>query len=376
MLQSNDKLTRALRFVLLVLAITALAAVVWMVVSKILLVVMVLIGAGFVAYLIYPVIAWLERRRWPRWVAITGVYLLLALLLTGVGAFAGPRVTAQGRTFIHDFPTLVSQLRDGIVSANNSLLSAAPDETRQTIANLFDQLVSDLQGYAGTAAGQALRIALNVVSVITGLIIVPILAFYILLDLDRLREGTIGLFPARYREHILGVLHDIDGVLGGFIRGQVIVAAIVAVLATAILLAFRIKYAFLIGVFVGVMDVIPYVGAIAGAIPAVILASVEHGFVWAVLVVVAFLAMYELEGHFIAPFVVGQRVGLPPLMVIVAILIGAEVGGILGMFVSVPLAGIIRVLWRRFARPQVMVETSALSTAPLKEPEPLVVVED
>ena len=376
MFEPNDRLTRALRFVLLVLAIIALAAVVWMVVSKILLVAIVLIGAGFFAYLIYPVIAWLERRRWPRWLAITTVYLLLALLLTGVGAFAGPRVTVQGRTFIHDFPTLVSQLRDGIVSANNSLLSAAPEETRQTIANLFDQLVSDLQAYAGTAAGQALRIALNVVSVITGLIIVPILAFYILLDLDRLRDGTIALFPARYREHILGVLHDIDAVLGGFIRGQVIVAAVVATLATVILLAFHIKYALLIGVFVGVMDVIPYVGAIAGAIPAMILAIFEHGAVWGVLVALAFFAMYELEGHFIAPFIVGQRVGLPPLMVIVAILIGAEVGGILGMFVSVPLAGIIRVLWNRFAHPQVVVETSGLIAAPLKEPEPLVVVED
>src|ERR1700674_3990540 len=78
MFEPNDRLTRALRFVLLVLAIIALAAVVWMVVSKILLVAIVLIGAGFFAYLIYPVIAWLERRRWPRWLAITTGFPLLA----------------------------------------------------------------------------------------------------------------------------------------------------------------------------------------------------------------------------------------------------------------------------------------------------------
>jgi predicted PurR-regulated permease PerM len=374
MFEPNDRLTRALRVVLLSLGLIALATVAWMVVSKILLVVLVLIGAGFFAYLVYPAIVWLERYRWPRWLGIASVYLALALLVGGITALVGPRVVEEGRRFVHDFPGLVGQIRDAIVSANTSVLSALPEEARQTAANLFDQLVIDLQHAAGTAAGEALRIALNVVSVITGLIIVPILAFYILLDLDRLRDGTIALFPARHREHILGVLHDVDRVLGGFIRGQVIVAAVVAALATAILLAFRIKYAFLIGAFVGLMDVIPYVGAIAGAIPAMILAIFEHGVVWAALVLLAFFAMYELEGHFIAPFVVGQRVGLPPLMVIVAILIGAEIGGIAGMFVAVPVAGIIRVLWRRFSRPTIVVETG-VKAAPAREPDALVVVE-
>ncbi len=375
MFEPNDRLTRALRVVLLSLGVIALATVAWMVVSKILLVVLVLIGAGFFAYLVYPAIAWLERNRWPRWLGIAGVYAALALLVGGITALVGPRVVEEGRRFVHDFPGLVGQIRDAIVSANTSVLSALPEEARQTAADLFDQLVTDLQHAAGIAAGEALRIALNVVSVITGLIIVPILAFYILLDLDRLRDGTIALFPARYRDHILGVLHDVDRVLGGFIRGQVIVAAVVAALATAILLAFRIKYAFLIGAFVGIMDVIPYVGAIAGAIPAVILATFEHGVVWAALVVLAFFAMYELEGHFIAPFVVGQRVGLPPLMVIVAILIGAEIGGIAGMFVAVPVAGIIRVLWRRFSRPAIVVESDEIIAPPAKEAEPLVTVE-
>jgi predicted PurR-regulated permease PerM len=178
----------------------------------------------------------------------------------------------------------------------------------------------------------------------------------------------VGLFPDRYRNRTLAVLADIDTVVGGFIRGQIIVGAIVAVLVTVMLLIFRIKYALLIGLFAGVVDIIPYVGAVAGAIPAVVLAIFEHGPIWAVGVALGFLVLYEIEGHIVAPNVVGQRVGLTPLLVIVAILIGAELGGIGGMFLSVPVAGIIKVLWKRFMRPQPIAasDTVVLGEAPLR----------
>jgi len=107
----------------------------------------------------------------------------------------------------------------------------------------------------------------------------------------------------------------------------------------------------LIGVFAGAVDIIPYLGAVAGAIPAVIIALITHGLGWALLVVGAFVVVNQVEGHIIVPNVVGQRVGLTPFMVIVAILIGAELGGILGMFIAVPVAAIIKALAVRFLPP-------------------------
>jgi predicted PurR-regulated permease PerM len=196
-----------------------------------------------------------------------------------------------------------------------------------------------------------------------------LLAFYILLDLDRLRDTLVRMFPQRHRDRTALVLADIDSVVGGFVRGQLIVGAIVGILVTLLLIVFQIKYALLIGVFAGIVDMVPYVGAVAGAVPAVLLAIFEHGPVWALGLALGFALLYELEGHIIAPAIVGQRVGLTPLMVIVAVLIGAELGGIGGMFVSVPVAGIIRVLWKRFMRPQVVIPAQQ----PQSQPQPIIV---
>jgi predicted PurR-regulated permease PerM len=272
-----------------------------------------------------------------------------------VFAFAGPIVGDQARDLTANFPALVAETRDAIVNANDSLLARIPEEARQAAASGLDDLVKQLQTGAADIAGQALHFVASLAAFITASILVPLLAFYILLDLDRLRDTLVRMFPQRHRDRTLLVLADIDSVVGGFVRGQLIVGAIVGILVTFLLIAFQIKYALLIGVFVGIVDMVPYVGAIAGAVPAVLLAVFEHGPIWALGLALGFALMYELEGHIIAPAIVGQRVGLSPLMVIVAVLIGAELGGIGGMFVSVPVAGIIRVLWKRFMRPQVVI---------------------
>lgn len=344
----DDRLTRNLKFVGFLLGCIALAIVAGLILGRILGVVIVLIGATFFAYLVYPPMAWLEKRRWPRWLAIVSIYLILALLFGGLFAFLGPRIASEVRTLGQDFPGLLVQARDSIVGANNSLLSSVPLEARETAANIVDQLVVQLQTGAGTFAGQALKIALSVASVMTALIIIPVLAAYILLDLEHLRSMALRLVPDRRRGVLLDVLADIDTVLTGFIRGQIIVGAIIAVVVTVMLLALHVKFALLIGIFAGVTDIIPYVGAIAGAIPAVIIALYTNGPISMLIVGAAFALMYQIEGHFIAPTVVGQRVGLTPLVVIIAILSGAELGGVLGMFIAVPIAGIIRVIAKRF----------------------------
>ncbi|MDQ6766563.1 MAG: AI-2E family transporter, partial [Candidatus Eremiobacteraeota bacterium] len=270
------------------------------------------------------------------------------LVLGSIVAFIGPRLGSEGRAFAHDFPQIMQQAQNWTLGANTVVLGAIPIEARETAIKIIDAAGVSLQKDAMAIAGQAVSIVLSVASMVTAFIIIPVLAFYILLDADRLRLGVIRIVPAAYRATVLIVLHEIDTVLGGFIRGQIIVGASVAVLVTIILLILRIKYALLIGVFAGIVDIIPYLGAIAGAVPAVIIALLNYGFGWALLVVAAFVLIYQAEGHIIAPNVVGQRVGLTPLMVIIAILLGAELGGILGMFISVPLAGIIKAVATRF----------------------------
>ncbi len=346
----DERLTRALKILAIIGLSVALAWVVGAFLHRVIAVVIVVSGAVFFSYLIYPLVRRFSRRM-PRWLAIVCVYALLAVLIGAVMSFIGPKLGSEARSLGQDFPSILQQAQNRILDANTALLTAVPIEARESAANIIESAGASLQKNAGAIAGQALTILLSLASIMTAFVIIPVMAFYILMDTDRLRLGFLRMIPAAQQSTALDVLRDIDVVMGGFIRGQIIVGATVAVLVTVMLLLLRVKYALLIGVFAGVVDIIPYLGAIAGAVPAVILAALSHGLGWALLVIGGFVLINQMEGHIIAPTVVGQRVGLKPFMVIVAILIGAELGGILGMFVAVPVAGVIKALLTRFLPP-------------------------
>jgi predicted PurR-regulated permease PerM len=133
-------------------------------------------------------------------------------------------------------------------------------------------------------------------------------------------------------------------VLGGFIRGQLTVSVIIGTAITVMLLILHVKYGVLIGVAAGVLDMIPYVGAAVAFFPATLIAFFSDGWQHALTVAVLFVLIFQLEGQFISPRVISGSVGLSPLGVIIAILIGGDLGGVLGMFVAVPIAAALRVL--------------------------------
>ncbi len=348
---TNERLDRWLRILATLVLALLLAMGIVALLHRIIAVLIVLVGAVFFAYLVYPLVR-RANRRLPRWLAIISVYAIFAAVFALLVTFIGPKIAFEARAFATDFPHLMQNIQDDILNANIALLGYVPLEAREGALQLLDNAGAALQHGAVTYVGQALGILLSMASIVTAFVIIPILTFYILMDLDRLHAGLLRIVPSRYHAQTDGILKDVDNVLGGFVRGQIIVGAIVAVLITVMLLILRVKYAFLIGLFAGIVDIIPYLGAVAGAIPAVLIAGFTHGFGWALLVTAAFIGIYQLEGHIIAPNVVGQRVGLTPLMVIAAILVGAELGGIVGMFFAVPVAGIIRAVATRFLVPR------------------------
>jgi predicted PurR-regulated permease PerM len=360
------RLTLLLRWLGAALLALALLWVVFKVLERVEVVVLVLCGAVFVAYLLYPAVRFFQNRGLPRWGAIVIVYAIIAGLITSFVLFAGPQLATQVKNFSADLPRVVEALHGLLLSAHAAVISAIPLSIRQAAANYLNVASRDLQTTATAYAGQLVQLFFSAATVVSAGIIIPILSFYILLDADDLVQGFVRLFPLKSQNTARLVLEDVDHVLGGFIRGQIIVAAFVALAVSLALVLLGIPYALLIGVFAGVVDMIPYLGGIAGAVPAVVLAFVLHGFVRALLVAGAFVVIYELEGHVVAPNVVSKRVGLTGLLVIVAVLIGAEVGGIVGMFVAVPLAATIRVIWRRLAHP---LEVSTPGAPPAQPPD-------
>ena len=370
---------RQVTYALKVLALISLAAFmlfnVLSFLSRISSVAVILIGAIFFTYVVYPLVRRLNERL-PLSAAITIVYAAIVLVIALGIAIVVPPLTTDARDLIANAPTIEKNAVTFIADPNNPLFAHLPLSVRTYIEELPVELSNLTQKYAGEAATKAIVLLLSTVTIIATCIVIPVLSAYMMLDAENLKRYAIAAIPVKARPKTLAVVADLEKVLGGFIRGQFTVGATIGVCITVVLLLFHIKYAVLIGVFAGLFDVIPYVGAAVGFIPSVLLALFQDGvsqgaLFHALYVAIAFIAIFQLEGHFIAPKIVSDSVGLSPLWVVIAILIGGELLGIGGMFLAVPIAAMIRVLLVHF----IPMKASIAESSPGVTKEPLDITE-
>ena len=370
---------RQVTYALKVLALISLAAFmlfnVLSFLSRISSVAVILIGAIFFTYVVYPLVRRLNERL-PLSAAITIVYAAIVLVIALGIAIVVPPLTTDARDLIANAPTIEKNAVTFIADPNNPLFAHLPLSVRTYIEELPVELSNLTQKYAGEAATKAIVLLLSTVTIIATCIVIPVLSAYMMLDAENLKRYAIAAIPVKARPKTLAVVADLEKVLGGFIRGQFTVGATIGVCITVVLLLFHIKYAVLIGVFAGLFDVIPYVGAVVGFIPSVLLALFQDGvsqgaLFHALYVAIAFIAIFQLEGHFIAPKIVSDSVGLSPLWVVIAILIGGELLGIGGMFLAVPIAAMIRVLLVHF----IPMKASIAESRPGVTKEPLDITE-
>jgi predicted PurR-regulated permease PerM len=316
--------------------------------ARIMSVTVILLGTLFFTYLIYPAVRWLHGRGLSLGLSIAIVYIVtLGLVAFGL-SFVIPPLGGEIKQLAAATPDFVHRAQAYISDPNSPGLSFLPLAVREYLATLPGQVGDYVQRQAAQWATSALNILLSAFSVIATLVVIPILSIYLIYEAESLTAAAVGLIPVRGRRETLRLLADLDKVLGGFIRGQVIVGATIGACITVALLIMHVPYAILIGVAAAVLDIIPYIGAIATFIPAVALAWASGGWQHALIVALIFIGVFQAEGHFIAPRIVSETVGLSPLVVIVAVLIGGELLGIPGMFLAVPIAGMLRVLRMHF----------------------------
>ena len=173
--------------------------------------------------------------------------------------------------------------------------------------------------------------------------IILVLSIYILLDKDGLREGLLSVVPVPARAETLSVVGDALKVLRAYLRGQIVVIGFVAVAVTVALLTAGMPYALTVGVLAGILEVIPYFGAVVGAIPGVLYSFAVHGAGGGVAMIAFFVVINQLEGHVVIPLVMGANLEMRPFVVLLSLLVGAELGGIVGLIVAVPVCRIFQV---------------------------------
>ena len=314
-----------------------------------------LIGAIFFAYLIYPIVRALNQRL-PLALAILIVYAGFFLLVGLALVFIVPALSYDISQLVANYPSAISYVQSEIANPHTPFFSRLPDWLRHLLANLPGSTVLWMRTHGGDTIRSAITVITGTVTIFATFVIVPVLAAYLLMDSENIKRHFIALIPHRRRDRTLEILSELEQVIGGFIRGQILVGVSVGFLITIMLLVLHVQYAVLIGVAAAVLDIIPYVGAVATFIPAVGIALFTNGPANAAIVAILFILIFELEGHLIAPNIVSRTVALSPLTVLLALLIGAELMGIVGMFLAVPVAGMLRVLTFRVIPPKASVE--------------------
>lgn len=345
---SDAKLLRAVRiFQLIVLAgITLVAAVYFL--GRIRTVTTILVGAIFVFYLVYPAVLRL-RRRMPAWAAIVIVYVVLLAAVGGALAYFIPTAANNVAQFAHDVPAISARISANLANPSVPLVRGLPPEVTTFISGLPLRIAQYFRANAGAVTSGAFHTVLTVVEMGALFVIVPIVALYMLIESRGISDNALSIVPPTSRAKTAKVLREIHEMMEGYIRGQVLVAAIVGILITILLTIVGVPYSAALGIIAGFLEIVPYAGAVIGGAIAVIIALAVNGPLSAAIVLGGLIVINQLEGHVIAPLVVGKSVRLAPLTIIIALLTGAELFGILGMLVAVPIAGIIKVLVENYA---------------------------
>lgn len=293
----------------------------------------------FLAYLLNPSVCYCERKGTSRLWAIVIVYIVLFSIIIIGSSQLIPLLIRELENFAKEIPAITSKIQELFQNIQwqyqNSLL---PLSMRLALDSILVTLENSVQEFVMSLMNGIL----SLLSHLIGIVISPILAFYLLHDWYKIKEELLNLLPAKYRRETIAVFKDIDKVLNGVIRGQLTVALLVGIFVSIGLYLLHVKYFLLIGILAGMLDVIPYFGAVIGATPAVTLALLESSLL-AAKVAALFFVIHQLEGSIIHPHILGENVGLHPLAVIFFVFVGGELAGFTGMLLGVPFAAMGKV---------------------------------
>ena len=304
-----------------------------------------------IAYFLDPVCDKLEEWKLSRTLAVSLVSGVFALLVVAVLLLLAPLIIDQ-------MVDLAEWLRGLTGRIQAWLQEALQDPDSWLDPALLAKLRESLSQYAGTVAswltdflGGVLRASFDFANFLSLLIITPIVAFYLLRDWDHLVARIDGWLPRAHAEEIREELRQVDATLAGFLRGQASVCLILGVFYSIALAVAGLNFGLIIGLLAGLLSFIPYVGSITGLGLSVGLAFFQFDDWYRIGIVAAiFIAGQAVEGNFLTPKLVGERVGLHPVWVIFALLAGGALFGFLGILLAVPVAAVLGVLVRFFLR--------------------------
>ncbi len=326
--------------------VPALLIIGWFVLGAIVDVIFIFVTAGLVALVLNPLVQILERMRIPRWVGVFVVYFGFLAILALIGFLLWPPLVTQFRRLMVAIPGFSLEASQTIAR-----LQHLADQlhlklnVRQEVQHVLQSVVSVLP----SLSRGVISLGVSVVRPIATLAVIIVASIYMLLDAKRLREVVAGHFPTRSRADGLEYAAGAQRAVVGYVKAQLVLSLALFLMVTITMYALSLtgvfpgggRYALVFGAWAGLTEAIPYLGPWLAVVPPFVVAAFESW--WAALwVFLIFAVLQQIEGHVLVPVVMGSRFRVHPLIVMAAILIGAEVHGLAGMLIAIPLIPLVK----------------------------------
>lgn len=295
-----------------------------------------IIGAFF-TYLLHPIVELLHKKGLHRGLSVAFIYILF---FGGIGyaIYKGiPILIEQLEELTVSAPKLAERYKDLIDSIQNKM-----ESWPLNLQEKVDRGIDIFERKMESLLNKVINGAMGIVNYSIVIMLIPFISFYMLKDINAVRKGINGLIPNKWRNNAQLFFEDVNESLGSYIRGQLLVCTIIGVISMILFWAFHMKFALVLGMIIGITNVIPYFGPLIGAVPALIVASTVS-VKMIIIVVIIIIILQFLEGNILSPYIVGKSTHMHPLFIMFALLLGEEVGGMIGMIVAVPLLSIVKV---------------------------------
>jgi predicted PurR-regulated permease PerM len=345
---------RIQRFALLVWSVIGVLALVWLLIriaESIRIIWLPLAFAAGLVFLLNPLVNYFEARRIPR---VAGTFLgfafLVAVIVAGFSLLV-PAIRTQAEAFASSLPEtydVVLTWIDDVAERFNIEVDLSQGAIAEWLADPANQeTIQQVVGNFGSLGGRLVR---GVAEGLAVLVLAPLLALYMLIDLRRGKALAVELTPPRHREEAVYVAGEVATALGSFVRGQLLVAFIVGVASSIGLWLLGIPFWLIIGILAGILNLIPFAGPVVGGALAAIVALLDASVGKALLAILVFTLIQQIDNHVITPLVQRARVQLSPMVIVLALIVGGSLAGLLGVLVAVPLTAAVRIvvghLWR------------------------------
>lgn len=297
-----------------------------------------------------------------RGVAAALVFLIVATVVTGIGALVVPTLVQQISDFVDELPRYVRDLTAG----------HGPFGFLETKYHVVERVQEAVEGDGNAAsiagsANAALDVTRSVATFVIAVLTITFMTIFMVLEGPRWITATIELLPPARQPEAREIADEIYQLVGRYVSGNLLISLIAGVVSTIVLMALGVPFALALGLLVALLDLIPLAGATLGALIVTLVALTDS--VTTAIVVLAFFVVYQqLENHLLQPLIYGRTVRLSPLAILLSVLIGVEVAGVVGALLAIPVGGTINILlehWRRRRR-----GAAAAGEQPEPEPEP------